>query len=712
MGRAAPPIARLIIRQGLLLTGALLALFAALTVLHEVANRRTELQGYLQALTGMVAHNSEAAVMFGNGAEAAGILASLAASPDVVQGRLFLPDGTTLATYQGPGGESACQALHADGSGLLTRWCGMALYRPVVRHGQHLGIVGIEVSLASTYRALLGTLLLCALAAVVAYAAAVPMWRRLARRIAGPLDGLVEVTRQVRLNEDYSRRFDADANAEAQALSEAFNGMLAQLQLRDERLNTELAQRRLAERRLNDLAYADAVTGLNNRHYFMERIEQSLARATQPGEGGALLYLDLDGFKQINDELGHEWGDELLSQVGQRLRRGLRSSDVVCRLGGDEFAVILERASDLRQIESLATKLLTALAAPYPLGPHVGRISASMGICLYPGPTEWGEQDRETLLRSADLAMYKAKQEGRNCFRVYQAERGDAVVHRQAALHGSLLEALSQDELTLDYQPQVDLQTQACFAMEALLRWHHPTLGTINPVDFIAIAESSGQIVPIGEWVLEQACAQLVAWRRTQPGLRMGVNLSPVQLAQEPALERLCEVLAESGLPPGAVDLELTESLLVDRSPTMQTRLARLRSAGFGLAIDDFGVGYSSLAYLERFPITTLKIDRAFVSPLKDDAQRPLAILEAIIAVGHALGTEVVAEGIEAPGQVERLLQMGCRLGQGHLFARPMAAPEATQWLQGQAPAGEVTAAQQHRAAPELAHPARRATLA
>jgi len=308
--------------------------------------------------------------------------------------------------------------------------------------------------------------------------------------------------------------------------------------------------------------------------------------------------------------------------------------------------------------------------------------------------------------------MYKAKQEGRNCFRVYQAERGDAVVHRQAALHGSLLEALSQDELTLDYQPQVDLQTQACFAMEALLRWHHPTLGTINPVDFIAIAESSGQIVPIGEWVLEQACAQLVAWRRTQPGLRMGVNLSPVQLAQEPALERLCEVLAESGLPPGAVDLELTESLLVDRSPTMQARLARLRSAGFGLAIDDFGVGYSSLAYLERFPITTLKIDRAFVSPLKDDAQRPLAILEAIIAVGHALGTEVVAEGIEAQGQVERLLQMGCRLGQGHLFARPMAAPEATQWLQGQAPAGEVTAAQQQSVAPELAQAGRLTTWA
>jgi len=684
--RPAPPIDQLIRRLGLLLTGALLALFAVMMVLHEVANRRADLQSSLQALAGVLVHNSEAAMMFSSGPEADEILASLASSPDVVQARLFLPDGQVLARYQRDGQTSGCHTLRADGDGLHTRWCGMALTLPVARHGQYLGRVAIEASLASAYQALLGTLLFCAVAALLAFAVSVPLWRRLARRIAGPLDELVEITRQVREHEDYSRRFQADANAEVQDLAAAFNGMLAQLQQRDERLNVELAQRRHAELRLNDLAYMDAVTGLNNRHHFMERIEHSLARAQHGGTGGALLYLDLDGFKQVNDSLGHDQGDELLRQVGQRLRHSLRSGDVICRLGGDEFAVILEQAGSLAQIEHLAAKLLDELAFPYTLGQHVGHVSASMGICLFPGPAS----GREALLRCADAAMYQAKQQGRNGFRVYRPGQGDSAEQRQAALQGGLAEALAAGQLTLVYQPQVDLASRHCFGMEALLRWQHPTLGAIRPVDFIALAESSGQIVPIGEWVLGQACAQLTHWRRHSPGLRVGVNLSPTQLADDAALDRLCRQLADSGLPAGAVELELTENLLVDRSPRMLARMARLRAAGFGLAVDDFGVGYSSLAYLDSFPITTLKIDRAFVRPLQDDVERRSAIVQAIIAVGSALGTEVVAEGIETPRQAERLLQLGCQRGQGYLYAQPLSADEAGRWVQ---PAGHEPAA-------------------
>jgi len=686
--RPAPPIGQLIRRLGLLLTGALLALFAVLMVLHEVANRRADLQGSLQTLAGVLVHNSEAAVMFGSGREATEILASLAASPDVVQARLFLADGQVLASYQRAGRPTGCHALDAAGDGLHIRWCGMALYVPVARHGQRLGLVAIEASLAGTYQALLGTLLFCALAALLAFGASVPLWRRLARRIAGPLDDLVEITRQVREHEDYSRRFQADANAEVQDLAAAFNGMLAQLQQRDERLTEELAQRRHAELRLNDLAYMDAVTGLNNRHHFMERIEHSLARTQHGGPGGALLYLDLDGFKQINDSLGHDQGDELLRQVGQRLRHSLRSGDVICRLGGDEFAVILEQAGSLPQIEHLAAKLLDELAFPYTLGQQVGHVSASMGICLFPGPAA----GREALLRCADAAMYQAKQQGRNGFRVYRAGQSDSVEQRQQILQGSLAEALAAGQLALAYQPQVDLASRRCVGMEALLRWQHPTLGAIRPVDFITLAESSGQIVPIGEWVLGQACAQLLQWRRQSPGLRVSVNLSPVQLADDAALDRLCRQLADSGLPAGAVELELTENLLVDRSPRMLARMARLRAAGFGLAVDDFGVGYSSLAYLDSFPITTLKIDRAFVRPLQDDVERRSAIVQAILAVGCALGTEVVAEGIETPRQAERLLQLGCTRGQGYLFAEPLTAEQAGRWVQPAAIARTVAA--------------------
>ena len=689
----APPIARLITRLGLLLTGTLLALFAVLMVLHEVANRRADLQGQLRALAGMVAHNSQAAAMFGNRAEAAEILASLASAPDLAQAQLFLPDGQVLARWQREGASDGCHALQPAGSGLHTRWCGMVLYLPVVRHTDRLGLVAIEASLAGAYRALLGTLLFSCLAAALAFAAAVPLWRRLARRVAAPLDELVEVTRQVREHEDFSQRFRSDATAEVQALAAAFNGMLDQLQQRDERLNEELAQRRHAERRLNDLAYVDGVTGLHNRHHFMERIDQCLAQARRTGQAGALLFLDLDGFKQVNDNLGHEQGDELLRQVGQRLRNSLRSNDVICRLGGDEFAVILEQVGGLPQVESLAAKLLDELASPYTLGRQVGHVSASMGICLLPEPAggqapagaagqaSGREADREALLRHADAAMYQAKQQGRNGFRVYRPASSESARHRRQALRGGLADAQQQGQLALAYQPQLDLASQRCFGLEALLRWQHPTLGAIRPMDFIALAESGGQIVPIGEWALQQACAQLARWRQRDPLLRVSVNLSPVQLADDAALDRLCRILADSGLAAGAVELELTENLLVDRSPVMLGRMGRLRAAGFGLAIDDFGIGYSSLAYLDSFPVTTLKIDRAFVRPLQDDAAHRSAIVQAIVAVGRALGTEVVAEGIETARQAERLLQLGCQRGQGYLYAEPQASDQADRWV-------------------------------
>ncbi|HSN32921.1 MAG TPA: bifunctional diguanylate cyclase/phosphodiesterase, partial [Ideonella sp.] len=385
-----------------------------------------------------------------------------------------------------------------------------------------------------------------------------------------------------------------------------------------------------------------------------------------------------------NDTLGHDRGDELLREVGRRLTETLRRSDGVCRLGGDEFAVIIDDDSQEHQVGAVAGKLVEVLAAPYRLGDRgAPAVSASIGACLYPDDAD----DRDSLMRHADSAMYRAKERGKNRHCLYHAG-GAEPPSRHQQLEQALEGALARGELHLVYQPQVVLPAcgaeaaamPAVLGFEALLRWRHAALGAIGPVEFIPLAEASGAIEPIGEWVLREACARLRQWRSVHPQLQMAVNLSARQLASDEAIERLAQVLAASGLPAGAVELELTESLLVDRSELMLGRLGRLRAAGFGLAIDDFGTGYSSLAYLDSFPITTLKIDRAFVRKLGQAAHGD-AIARAIVAIGAALGADVIAEGIETPAQARALHALGCRRGQGYLYAAPLAESGALELL-------------------------------
>jgi EAL domain-containing protein (putative c-di-GMP-specific phosphodiesterase class I) len=319
------------------------------------------------------------------------------------------------------------------------------------------------------------------------------------------------------------------------------------------------------------------------------------------------------------------------------------------------------------------------LAAPYRLRDRGAQVSASIGACLFPDDAD----DRDSLMRHADSAMYRAKERGKNRYHLYHAG-GAEPPSRHQLLEQALEGALARGELHLLYQPQVLLPASGgqpeVIGFEALLRWRHPTLGPIGPAEFVPLAESCGAILPIGEWVLREACRQLVAWRADHPGLQVSVNLSARQLASGEAIDDLTRVLEASGLPAGAVELELTESLLVDRSETMLGRLGQLRAAGFGLAIDDFGTGYSSLAYLDSFPITTLKIDRAFVRNLSG-AGHGDAIARAIIAIGAAIGADVIAEGIETTGQAHALRALGCLRGQGYLYAPPLAESAASELL-------------------------------
>lgn len=664
-------IRRQLTDMGLRLTTTVLALLALAVALHEVYNRVASVRATLDTQTRMVAANSTAALVFNNAGEAHEILASLASLPDVQQAALFDLAGQPVAGYVREGQSAPCHTLRGDHPPDTDwDWCGVVAYRTVSLHARPVGLLALEVGLRPAYVQLVLALGFIGLVTVAAMALAAPLWRRLAERLTQPLSELVQVTERVRQEQNYRLRSAASGSMEAAVLANAFNDMMAQLEKRDVQLTEELDQRRRAEVRLNDLAYFDNVTALHNRHYFKERVDVAVESARRTGASCALLYIDLDGFKQVNDTLGHEAGDELLTQVGARLVEVLHGPTGVARLGGDEFAIILDGGVTTEQLEGVAAKLVRALREPYALGARTAWVSASIGGCLFPDQAD----SREAWLRHADSAMYEAKAAGKNGWRLHQ--RGlSPEVSRHQQLEQGLRVALGDGQLHLVYQPRVDLASGQIMGLEALLRWHHPELGSVAPDEFIPIAEAIGVIVPMGLWMLREAVQQLTEWRAVVPELHMSVNISARQLADDATLEPICQAMRASGLPLHAVELELTESLLVDRSPTMLARLATLRDAGFGLAIDDFGIGYSSLAYLDSFPITTLKIDRAFVQAMHDTA-RGKAIARAIIAIGQALRVEVVAEGIETQADADLLLRLGCRRGQGYWYSPPLAAAE------------------------------------
>ncbi len=664
--------------MGLWLTGCALAALALLMMAAQLYELRQRITAELVTQAEIVGANSAAAVAFGNSQEADEILDSLRAAPQIVQARIVLPDGRVLGEYRHDINNAGCHSLTATTeAGIDHTWCGVAIYRPITLHGNQVGMLAMELDLATAYRQLAVTLGFGVAVASLAFGVAVRLWRALSARLAQPLAELVQVTQQVREQQDFSLRAYGSGSAEAHALAESFNAMMDQLELRDAMLHSELGQRRQAERRLNDLAYIDSVTGLHNRHFFMERIVSTVAEADHARQSCALLFIDLDGFKQINDTLGHDCGDELLRQVGERLTTTLRSNDMVCRMGGDEFTVILNSINNAKQCEAIGKKLLAVMSEPYTLHGRTGLVSASIGACLYPELAD----DVTNLLRRADSAMYEAKNSGKNALRMYEPKR-DAMLGRREQLGRDLLTALNPPQFWLAYQPKVRLDSGDIIGFEALLRWRHPQLGEISPVEFIELAESSNAIVSIGQWVLSQACDQLLAWRQLVPDLQISVNVSARQLAEDGSVSQLCKILAATGLPAGTVELELTETLMVDRSSSILARLAQLRAAGFNLAIDDFGTGYSSLAYLDSFPITCLKIDRAFVTALAAHTHG-MAIASAIVAIGSALSLQVIAEGIETPEQAHALTELGCHFGQGYLYGKPLPA-EAAQALLAQ----------------------------
>jgi diguanylate cyclase (GGDEF)-like protein/PAS domain S-box-containing protein len=420
--------------------------------------------------------------------------------------------------------------------------------------------------------------------------------------------------------------------------------------------------------RMSYLAQHDSLTDLPNRVLFNDRLVQSIALAQRNRHRLAVLYLDLDKFKHINDSLGHEIGDRLLQSVAHRILKCLRGSDTVSRQGGDEFVVLLSNLAHGRDAALTADKILLALAKPHQIGEHTLQLTVSIGIATYP---EDGA-DLDTLLKNADFAMYHAKESGRNDYQFFKANMNAGAVERQA-LEIGLHKAIERKEFVLHYQPKLDLETGAISGTEALIRWRHPQRGMLLPVQFMPTAEEYGFIVPIGRWVLHEACRQAREWLDAGlPPLPIAINISAVELRDRGFVDSVRATLAETGIDPGQVELELTETFLMQDGSSTVSVLRALKETGVRLALDDFGTGYSSLSHLKRFPIDTLKIDRSFVRDLatnSDDA----SIVRAVINMGKSLHLRVVAEGVETRAQLAFLQQQSCPEGQGYFFSQPMA---------------------------------------
>ncbi len=437
-------------------------------------------------------------------------------------------------------------------------------------------------------------------------------------------------------------------------------------------LQAEVAERRAAEQRAHELAIHDTLTGLFNRRSLNERLEHAIATAERQKGRLALLFLDLDRFKYVNDSLGHDKGDELLKQVAARLRSVVRESDSVARLGGDEFVVLLENLHDLEDVAEIATKICTALAHPFQLARSTVKVSASVGVGVFP---EDGV-NASVLMKNADLAMYEAKHQGRNGHQFYREELNRRLLER--IRHEQELQlALENDEFELHYQPKVDVARGTIAGVEALLRWRHPQLGLLSADHFMSLAEEAGMLVPLSEWALRAACRQARDWRDAgwlgEP-VRIAVNVAEPQVYS--ALpDTLGRLLAECDLSPAHLELEITETLLmrdVDRAATV---LAEIGETGVSIAVDDFGTGYSSLAMLKALPIHILKIDQSFVRDLPFDRDTH-AIVSAIVQMAHAIGLKVIAEGVEGEAQLETLRALGCDEYQGYLFSKPLPANE------------------------------------
>lgn len=636
-----------------LISNFMVVLIVSVVVIGDQSNQsRRAFENTLLIQTRIVGDNSAQALAAKDGQRAREILFSLHSSLSISQAALFLNDGTLLADYKR---DPRLRDLQSPSqSGPVYSDDSLGISYPVVKGGKKLGSIFVVEDTDNMRQGMVRAFFAVLISAGLTLIMALLILFALRRGITRPLSNLATLMRFISEEKDYSVRSHDSGRDEIGYLAAGFNQMLEKIDAHDNKLRK--------------IAHYDNVTGLPNRHYFNQRLEDSIAVAAREAEHVGVMLIDLDNFKVVNDTLGHNVGDMLLKTVAARIAAALRGSDFICRIGGDEFAVILPDVPGHNEAAVVAGKILNEFAQPLWVENSEIYIGASIGISLYPDDAP----DTNALLRCADVAMYYAKSRGKNNFQLFQINMEGKALKR-LALESALRKALEQKEFVLHYQPQIDLASGKMLAVEALIRWQRPDLGVIGPADFIPVAEESGLIIPLGDWVLRTACRQARAWVDSGMPLRVAINLSSRQFTDDKLVANILSIAREAGLPPEMLELELTESMLMESKDASIKKMEDLRKAGFTLSVDDFGTGYSSMNYLKRFPINALKIDRSFVQELPRNTD-DVAITKAIISLAKSLGLSIVAEGVETLEQVRFLSEHGCNLVQGHLLGQAVPA--------------------------------------
>ena len=650
------------------MTGLLAA--ATLSIWIETNRYLATKQRELQAVAQVFASATATAAAAGDSVAARQAMTAIGQIAGIQHARVKMPDGSTL-TAIGVAAQLDSD-LRIDDAKQMSLWQTLTsrsvqVTVPIKESGETIGELVLVGDASDLAVSLLQTLQLTILCALLALASGLLVAARLQRGITAPLRNLALTMERIRKTHDYAAHVEATSDDEVGQLVNGFNDTLGEICKRD--------------RQLEKLAYHDPLTGLANRTLFRRVLDDGLSQCTRAGTNSALLLLDLDHFKEVNDTLGHAAGDELLVKVAHRIEGALTKDHFLARLGGDEFAIIAPECGDQSAIERLAREVIVAVCGSIMLEER-GEVAVetSIGIVLIPRDgTTVGD-----IVRNADLALYRAKEEGRGRFAVFKPDMHTAVQYK-AELARDLRSAVSGNVgLTVHYQPQIDLSTGRVTGFEALTRWNHPTRGNVPPSAFIPVAESSRLICDLGLWVLRHAAMQAKAWLDAgEPPRQVAVNLSAAQIWHTDVVREVAGVLAETGLPAHLLCIELTESLLADHAEgRVRGVLKALKALGVALALDDFGTDYSSLGYLTQLPFDKLKVDRVFVDGITESG-RARELVKGIVALGRGLGMQVVGEGAETPEEIEILREFGCDLAQGYVFARPVAAADALSFARG-----------------------------
>jgi len=635
-------------------------LMTAFLVFDSISSRAL-LNARLATLADVVGQNSTAALNFGDPAAAVEVLEALRAELPIVTACLYDSSGILFAQYQRQAETRNCPASRTQMAAPTRKF--PSVDRPVIRHGEFVGTVLLVSDVRELEKRWKRMLLLAGVLLALTLTIGGVSGSLLQRKISKPIFDLASAMQKVTAEKAFSARVTLSGSDEIAPLGKGFNAMLSELERRE---NDKVE----FEAKLKFQASNDALTGLPNRRLLADRLDQALALAKREQRILALVYIDLDGFKLVNDSLGHSIGDSLLFEVAARLRTRVRKSDTLARLGGDEFTIILGSLHAKDEAMVVSTMLLDALAPAFYIEDHQLTVSASIGISLFPESA----QNASDLMQQADSAMYAAKRNGKNQAMYFTADLG-TLVRERLNLENQLRDALARGDIQVHYQPEFDVMSGKLVRFEALARWTHPTLGAIPPNKFIPVAEESGLIIPLGTYVLEKACTEALKWQTIAPyPVQVAVNVSSIQFARKQFVDEVAEVLSRTGLLPHLLQLELTESVMLNGIHDCAATMKKLKEWGVTFAIDDFGTGYSCLSYLPALPFDALKIDRSFVKTCHLNPARKM-LVQSLINLAHNIGLRVIVEGVEIAEQFDLIGRLGGNEIQGYLLGRPMPDP-------------------------------------